>query len=178
MQDSQQSKWGFADDGPSNATISASAEEVILQWTASEFIGSEKRAQWFIGVALVGIGAAFLAYIISRELFSVIIVLLSAGAVMAVGARTPRELTYSLTDRGIHIGQKVYSYLQFKSFSIVHDAGVYGVLLSPLERFLPPITIYFVPDSGRQIVDTLARFLPQDTQQHDWLERFMRRIGF
>jgi hypothetical protein len=93
-------------------------------------------------------------------------------------ARKPRTLNYALDDAGIHIGQKFYSYGDFKSFSVLDEGGLNAIWLMPLKRFMPSLTIYYAPNDEDKIMRVLSSFLPFEDRDHDMVDRLMRKVRF
>jgi hypothetical protein len=105
-------------------------------------------------------------------------VLIAAGAFGALAARKPRELTYSLDDHGLQVGDKFYPYMDFRSFSVMEEGAIHSITLMPLRRLMPLLTIYYDPADEDKIVNALADMLPHEDRQHDMVERLMRRLRF
>lgn len=150
----------------------------LIQWNASEFIDHQKNAGWFVPLTFGIIVLAIGVYFITRDILSTVVIVL-AGITFGVFARQkPRTLTYTLLPTTIKIGPKTYSYDDFKTFSIIQDGALFSVLLEPIKRFMPPLSIYFAPEDGERIFDTLAGHIPHQERQPDPVDRLMRRIRF
>ncbi len=177
-----QSSWQFhaeesSDPGASPQVPSSDVETV--SWSASEFIAHDKSAGWYSLLVLGTIVLAALVYLLShgdKVSTGVVIIVLAVFGIMA--ARKPRELNYSVDDKGLHIGDKFYNYSTFRSFSIVQQDSVESIWLMPLKRFLPIITIYFDSHDGQKITDTLSQFLPVENRQPDLVDKLMHRLRF
>lgn len=169
------SEWQYNDVAEFSETTSTSP----VTWTADEFKAHPKNSQWFIRLAIFTAALAGISFIISPGDFVpplvVIIVAITFG-VMAV--RKPRKLEYAIDDSGVHIGQKLYPFSNFKSFSIVQEDGMDVVWLMPLKRFMPILSLYFEENEGGQIVDALAITLPLENRQPDAVDRLMHKIKF
>lgn len=150
----------------------------LLTWQASEFVDHQKSIGWYvpmIGVALVLTG---LTYWSTKDILASLVVVAAAVAFGVYAKQKPRTLAYSLSDTTVSIGDKHYRYDDFKSFSVVQNGALYSILLEPVKRFIPTLTIYFPPDEGEKIFDTLASQLPHVERQVDPLERLMQKIRF
>lgn len=168
-----QTDWAYREEsGQPNDDLSP------ISWSASEYIDHEKRAGWFIGVGAVGAVLAAAVYLLTRELINSIVIMVVVALFAASGARKPRILNYGLDDRGIHIGNKVYDYSEFRSFSIMDEGGLNSIELFQFKRFTTPITLYFPPDQEAAIVSFLGSYLPREVRQHDPIDRLMRRVRF
>jgi hypothetical protein len=161
-----------------SAIKAAPAHEGAVSWTASEYISHDKPSGWYVSV---GLGAAVLAiaiYLLTHDA-------LSAGVVVVVGiifgilaARQPRTLPYAVDHAGITIGQKFYSYGDFKSFAIVDEDAIYSIMLLPMKRFMPGVSLYYPPDQEDEILDMISTYLPHEPRQADVVDRLARKLRF
>lgn len=149
-----------------------------ISWSASEYIDHEKPVAWFIGVGAVAAVVASGIYLLTRHAISSIVIVLVAGMFAATGARKPRILNYGLDLRGIHIGNRLYDYNSFRSFSVMNEGGLNSIELFQFKRFTTPITLYYPPDQEKAIVNFLGSYLPREVRSHDPIDRLMRRVRF
>lgn len=150
----------------------------LVNWSASEFIAHDKTAGWYGLLMVGGVIFAGLVYLLTKDVISTSVV----GVVIVVfgifAARKPRELSYSVDNQGVHIGEKFYPYSGFRSFSIVQEEAIESIWFSPLKRFTPMLAIYFAPDDGPKIVDVLSDNLPLENRELDVVDRLMHRLRF
>jgi len=149
-----------------------------VKWTASEYIASQKSSQWYI---LFGIGAALLTlvvYLVTQSLGSILVVIMVCIVICIFAARKPQTLPYELSEDGVHIGPRFFSYHMFKSFAVVDEEAISCIWLRPLKRFLPTVNMYFAPDDEDKIIKMLDNFLPQEDRTHDLVDRISRRFKF
>lgn len=152
------------------------AQEV--SWAASEFIAHSKGVGWY---GLLTLGTALLVtavYFLTHDFVSIIAVFIMAAVVGITAGRKPRVIEYRLDGGGLSIGQKFYSYEEFRSFAVVDEGVVSSIMFAPLKRFMPPLTIYYDPEDEERIIDVLAKYLPLQQQPPDVIDRFARRIRF
>lgn len=162
---------------PEPATSSRVKKEEV-RWQASEFIDHQKTPGWFFLLAVGALFGAALMYLITRSIFSTVIVLLAVIAFAMTAKQKPRTLTYSLGPNNLQVGEKNYLYDDFRSFSIVQEGALYSIFLEPIKRFMPPVSIYFDPVDGEKIFDTLASHIPHTEREPDTIDRLMQRIRF
>lgn len=167
----------FASEPPQPQTPQP-AEPSLVQWQASEFIDHQKSAGWFLPLIGVSIVLCGIMYLITRDILSTVVVFLACAAFGFYAQQKPRTLTYTLLPTSFKIGQRSYSYDDFRTFSIVQDGPLYSIFLQPLKRLMPPLTIYFDPQDGERIFDILASHIPHEERVQDPIDRFMRRIRF
>ncbi|HEX5395078.1 MAG TPA: hypothetical protein VFW52_01880, partial [Candidatus Saccharimonadales bacterium] len=83
---------------------------------------------------------------------------------------------YELSSSGLRIGQKLYPYSSFKSFSFVREGAINSVQLTPLKKLMPPISAYYKAEDEEKIADILGSHLPLDEVQPHSLDRISRRL--
>jgi hypothetical protein len=160
------------------APVQHNTSSAPLQWNASEFIDHQKNTGWFVPLILGSVILSFIVYFISRDILATLVIMLGCLTFGMYSRKKPRTITYALSPTTIKIGAKTYSYDDFRTFSIVQDGALFSIFLQPIKRFMPPLTIYFDPDDGEKIFDTLASHLPHVEREQDPIEQLMRRIRF
>ncbi|HEU5005082.1 MAG TPA: hypothetical protein VFT49_03295 [Candidatus Saccharimonadales bacterium] len=149
-----------------------------VSWEASEYIDHKQGPLWFLALS---VGTAIIAagiYIWTKDYFA-------TGAIIAVGViagvfahQTPRKLSYGLSGNTLTIGDKEYHLSEFKSFSIIEEGAISSVELTPLKRFMPPLSAFFETKDQDKIIDALADYLPYEDKELDGVERLSRRLRF
>jgi len=167
---------------PSPSTTSSTppptSGSTSVPWSASEYIHHDRGAAWYALLLLGTAGLAAAVYLLTKDYFA-------TGAIAVVGiivgvfaARKPSQVTYEISDSGLKVGQKLYPFNQFKSFSITHDAGVSSVSLLPLKKFMPPVDAYFGPADEEKITDLVGRHLPYEERKTAGIDRLSRKLKF
>jgi hypothetical protein len=173
------SGWEFKPEGDNiQAEYEAPAQREAISWTASEFIAHEKGLSWYVIFGVVTALLTLITYFVTHEVISPIIILIVAIAFAVFAARSPRTLPYQIDSHGVHIDQKTYPYEVFKSFSLIQEGGIRSVVLMPLKRFMPPLSLYMDPADEEKIVDVLADYLPVEQREQDPIDKLMRRLRF
>lgn len=150
----------------------------LVSWRASEYIHHQKGLSWFLPLAGASALLAVITYFLSGGIIGAIMVITGAIAFGMYAKQEPETLNYALFPRSIAVGNKEYSYDDFKTFSVSQSGGLFHVMLNPVKRFLPPVTIYFPKEEGELIFDILAERLPSIEEKLDPIETFMRKIRF
>lgn len=150
-----------------------------MSWTASEFIAHQKSARWY-GALLGGAASvALIVWLLTKDLFSAIVVLVAVGILAGYASRQPRELQYAIDDTGVTVGPKQYPFRNFRSFSVVHDGGPFSSIeFMPLKRFALPLTIYYDPEDEAKIAEAISTRVPYEQRQRDAIDALMHRIRF
>lgn len=149
-----------------------------ITWTASEFMAHHKNGNWYVILFAGAVVAAILIYLLTKDKITASMLLMAAVLMAVVAARQPRTLAYVLNDVGLQIEQKLYPYHDFKAFSVINEGAINSIMLLPLKRFAPSVTIYYDPKDEDKILDTLSLVLPYEEREQDPIDRFMQRIRF
>ncbi len=147
-----------------------------VSWQAKEYIHQEKNTMWFVLFAIVLAGLMAAAVLLMKSWSFAILLVVIAAVIIVFAKRPPRVMTYSLSEKGLHIGDTLHAFSDFKAFGVIRDGEEYSVMLIPTKRFLPGQTVYFPEASGEEIVDILGDRLPMQDLNLDWLDRFVRKL--
>jgi hypothetical protein len=149
-----------------------------ITWTASEFVAHNKSPGWYVMLVVATVVLSVIVYVLNRDFISVGVVIV-AGVIMGVYAgHQPRQLEYILNSQGFGIGQKQYSFTEFKSFSVQEEGAFSSIVFMPLKRLGPAITIYYAPEDEDNILAILTSQLPMEEHRADAVDTLMRRIRF
>ena len=99
-----------------------------------------------------------------------------AATLIIYARRPPAIVDYTLSRKGLHVNDKLYSFELFKEFGLIHDDDENAVLLVPRKRFQPGLTVYFPDEAGEAVVDMLASRLPMHELRLDPIDRLIRRL--
>lgn len=149
-----------------------------IKWTASEYVVHEKDATWYAVLALCTLAVAGLLLLITRD-FVALGVAIAAGLILGIYAgKKPREIEYQLGLHGLSIGARHYSYDNFRSFAVLEEGAFSSIVFLPLQRFSPPISLYYAPQDQDSIIAILIDRLPFEQGKPDAIENFFRNIRF
>jgi hypothetical protein len=159
----------------SNASSRTQADG--LTWTASEYIEHSRGSGWYMALAIATIALAAIFYLFLDKMAPIIVVILGATVGFTAG-RKPREINYELSSDGLAAGEKFYEFSQFKSFSIIREGLLNSLLLTPLKRFMPPVSVYFEAADEEAIVEIISQHLPIENRSPDKIDTLSRRLRF
>jgi hypothetical protein len=149
-----------------------------LNWTSKEFIEHDRGSGWYLTLILGSAVLGVAIYFITKDYFAV-------GAIIAVGiiaavyaSHKPKELAYELTNKTIKVAERTYSYNMFKSFSVAHEGEHTSIVLEPVKRFVPPMTLYFPPEMEDKVSNAIGNRLPMQEHQPSITENLAHRFRF
>ncbi len=147
-----------------------------VSWDASEYIHHDRDGLWFaVFIVITLLFVATSIFLLSNYFFTALIVVM-AIALFIYARRPPRVEHYTLNADGMSVGEKFYSFNQFRAFGVVEDGALYSVRLLPTARFGQALTVYFAENDGERIVDILGAYLPMEDLQLDLLDVILRRL--
>lgn len=149
-----------------------------VTWTASEFVANHKTTGWYMLFTLCLGALGGIVYFITRDIFSISVIFVAGLLFIILASRKPRQLTYTVDQQGITMGEKFYPYSLFKSFGVGHEGVIGAINLMPLKRFMPELSIYYPAEDENKILDTLSEYLPHDQKEEAGVDRLLRRMRF
>ena len=156
---------------------SKEVKDETITWTAQEYVHIDKGPWWFVIFAVVILGLITLDILVLHAYTLSLLVVVMAVALMVYIRRPPRALTYSLSSRkGLTVGDRLYHFNEFKSFGVIRDGDHHSIMLIPVKRFAPGVSVYFPEESGEQIVDLLGQQLPMENLRLDIIDVLVRKL--
>ncbi len=149
-----------------------------VQWSASEYVDHEKDSKWYLALGGGGFVLTALIFLITQDFLASTVVFLAIISIAIFAGRKPETKQYSVDENGVTVGEKNFSYSQFRSFSVVEEGAIDSIWLKPLKRYAPAVIIYFAPDDEDKIIEVLSNFLPHEDRELDPIDRFSKRVRF
>lgn len=154
----------------------ASQQEEPVRWQAQEYIHHEKDAWWFVIFALVVISLMAVAIFVIQSITFTVLIPVMAVALIVYSYRPPRTLSYTLSGKGLYVNDHLYPFTDFKGFGVIRDGKEYSVMLIPIKRFKPGVSVYFPEEAGEAIVDLLGARLPMQELHLDVVDKVIRKL--
>lgn len=152
--------------------FSMSNSKEIVNWEAEEYVQRDKGAGWYVGLIIISVGLVALAVVLQWWTF-MILVILSAVALVIYSVRPPRMVHYSLSNKGLSEGSKLYDYENYRAFGVLKEEGKFAIVLTPRKRFSPRVIVYFPEEKGEEIVDAFGGRLPMEEVKKDFLDKIV-----
>lgn len=162
---------------PEAPATSQQPEQEPVQWQAPEYLHHEKNPFWFIVFGIVVIALTAAAIFLMKSWTFALLIPVMAVALVAYSHRPPRIMDYVLSGKGLYISDTLHPFAEFKSFGVIHDDQEYSVVLIPVRRFRPSLTVYFPEDKGEALVDLLGVRLPMQPLKLDAFDKIVRLLG-
>jgi hypothetical protein len=149
-----------------------------ITWTSSEFHIHEKTIAWYLMLAVTTIVVAVVLYLWTGSIMTPVVIVICAIILAYYGSHRPDQLEYAMNNKGIRIGTKQYLYDDFQLFVVTPNSPTHEVTLIPVKRFMPPLSVRYVPDLEEKILNMLSDHLPLEERRADLVDSLMQRIRF
>jgi hypothetical protein len=151
-------------------------EQQPIQWQAPEYLQERRSPWWFIGFWVVVLILMVLAVVVIRSWSFAILIPAMAAALTIYSHRPPRQLNYVLSSKGIYINEKLHPMSEFRSFGVIQEDSLPSIMLIPVKRFRPGLTIHFPNEAGEVIVDMLGSRIPMQNIKLDVFDKLIRQL--
>jgi hypothetical protein len=169
----------ISDEYGGQLNVAADAEDDnVVTWEASEYIHHQKSAGWFTVLGLAALILSGGIYLLTRDWFSVGVLILMAVTVGIFAGRPPQTRRYSLSHSGLSIGDKHYPLDGFRTFSLAQEGAILSITFMPTKRFMVPVTVYFSQEDEPKIMEVLGNTLPHEERPPDIIDRWSSRLRF
>lgn len=145
-------------------------------WQAPEGVHVKREKSWYILFAIVVLALMALSIFVFKSITFTILIPVMATAVILLSAKPPRMINYAISAKGVYVADRLYDFSEFRAFGVMVDEQLSSVLLLPVKRFSPGLTIYFTAADGEKVVDMLGARLPMQEIKPDALDKFIRMI--
>jgi len=143
------------------------AGNTIHQWTIQEYEQHERGTLWYVSMVLGGLGLIIFGLVTGNFLFSLIIILFSIILYLQSHQQAP-QLLFSMTDLGIVIGSRFYTYKELDGFYIVYDPPrVKTLFFETTSPFRPLLRIPLLDANPLDVRGTLLNYLEEDVEKEE-----------
>jgi hypothetical protein len=142
----------------------------------------ERRAihhapDWYWAVGIIAVSIAATAYILDNILFAVFIVI-STIVLFLRTLQKPREMTYSITQKGIWINKEFHGFRTLESFWIDDQEDPPLLLLKSKTLLMPLLSIPLEDVDHEALQAYLVLVLPEVEMHEPFSKRIMEYLGF
>ena len=151
-----------------------------IRWKAHEYFHQEKSNDWYWGLGIVSISSAIISIILGNTLFAIVIVLFAFVASMHAH-RSPREIEFELTPRGLVIDHVLYPYNTLESFSINEqhlNKPDPQILIKSKKTLMPFLHVPIEEVDHETVRDYLLQHLKEEELRESFLEKILEYFGF
>ena len=148
-----------------------------VTWRALEHAHTEKGSDWFWALGIIAISSAVVSLLFQNFLFAILI-LIGSFTMALLAKKPPRELEFTLTEKGIQIDQSLYPYKMMEAFWL-RTEGEEPTLIVDVRKFLTPHLIIPVPPEQAVVIRTyLLEHLKEEELEEPFGQRLFEMLGF
>lgn len=149
-----------------------------VTWEALEHHHFEKGSDWYWVLWIIGICASVAAFFFGNFLLALLI-LIGAGSVTLVSARKPEIIPFSVSTRGIRVGDDLYPYTALESYYIDTEYELGPQLLVKSKRIYMPLLVIPIPEEYIDEIEDLLRDRLSEEELHEPLvHKIFEWLGF
>ncbi|MBI2989849.1 MAG: hypothetical protein HYY51_01510 [Candidatus Magasanikbacteria bacterium] len=151
--------------------------EVLHEWTILEYEQHKRNVLWYTCMLVIGLALVAYALFTGNFLFALIIVLFSI-ILFLQSQQDPPRLPFRITELGIVINSRFYSYSELENFYIIYNPPeIKTLFFEPRSSARPRIRVPLGDQDPSEIRFTLREFLPEDTEREEepFSDMFARR---
>lgn len=147
-----------------------------VAWNAPEGLRMQRSLGWYVIFGTVVIALMALAILVFKSWTFAVLIPIMAISLIVLTDKTPNIINYAISPKGVYVADKLHDFSEFRAFGMIREGDHYSILLLPVKRFSPGLTIYFTEAEGERIVDMLGARLPMQEVKSDILEKFIHFI--
>lgn len=145
-----------------------SAEKTLLEWEAFEYMDKEKTMLWYVIFGIVFI--FILAYcLITRDFFGAGFCVILAICLVVYKTQQPSKFHYRITQFGLYINNKPYSFDTIHSFTLNTSREPKMVSFIFTKAYMPELSIVLGKTDPLTIKQVLGDYIPEDPDRVDTL---------
>lgn len=149
----------------------------MLHWKALEFHHEEKSHAWYWGIGIAGGAVVFFSLITGNFLFAILAVLVVFLVIM-YQARGPKEYEFTIVQRGVQVGKRLFQFVHLESFWIFeHENGHSELSIKSKKTLLPHIKIPLGDKKPAEVRGVLQVYLPEVHQEESLIDVLARVFG-
>lgn len=156
----------------------ASESKTSINWSITEAPKRDFSPKWYAGVVFGFLALIALAIFVIKSWSFVVLLVISALALVVFIRRPSRTIHYSLSTDGVSIDGVNHAFDKFKSFGVMSKSDqTHRLVLIPTKRFSPALEVDFESKEGEAIVDFVGARLPMQKVEANFVDNIIDRLG-
>tara|TARA_B100000745_G_C20119591_1_gene383314 strand:+ start:657 stop:1127 length:471 start_codon:yes stop_codon:yes gene_type:complete len=149
-----------------------------VTWEAPEHHHFEKSGDWFWILGIATVTGALATFFFGNFLFAVLI-LIAGGIIGLVANQEPRIIHFSVSTRGLRIGNALYPYSTLECFFIDEDHPAGPQLLARSKKLFMPLLILPLPEEYIDDIEEILEVrLPEEHIEEPVAHKLLEIFGF
>jgi hypothetical protein len=154
--------------------------DLLMEWRAPEYHFTPKTPIWYWGTIIVAL-LFLIAALWQKNLLFAFFILAAELLVLVWGSRKPDEVTFGISKRGIHIGErKFHSFRDLAGWNgeDVWEDGLHGISIYLKHQLRPPVRLYVLEEDEPELKRILQSTLPKIDRDETFIDTLERLTGF
>jgi len=149
-----------------------------VKWTALEFEHYQKSKSWFLVLGLIAIGL-FVWALWTRNVLFALLIGLSYFSLSVYALKKPRNVSLTISPRGIRVNKTLYDFDSIRSFWIFYEPPHTRELsLRSRKTFVPYIKIPLGEQNPVEVRDFLIKYLPEKKHVESLIDNLAKSLRF
>lgn len=149
-----------------------------ITWDAPEHHHVEKGNDWYLILVII-VFALFVAAIILGNVLFALLIAVSGGAFAIAATKPPKIIPFSVSVRGVRIGERLYPYATLDAYHIDEDDPKGPqLLLRSQRRFMPLLVVPIPEEYVDDIEDLIKERLDEEHLEEPVIMKILELFGF
>ena len=161
---------------PEKFTEQTLTGDVSVDWNVVEYEQHVRGTLWHVLVISIGIILVIYALATDNFLFAIIIIL-AAIILFLQSSVAPERVYFAITDLGVILGNRFYTYDEFRAFYIIYTQEVQTIFFDTKAALRPDLRVPMTEDiDPMEIRQMLQEVLEEDLEKEEpFADRAARR---
>lgn len=148
-----------------------------IEWTAPEYIHTQKTTDWYWIVGIVTLTIAIISIVLNNIIFALLIII-GMGTLCMYASREPRRVPIEISPAGVRIGGYFYPYDNLDSFWVETNDAYPRVIFKSQKKMMLYITALIENVDPDEIKNMLVTHLKEEYHTEPLLEKLLIYFGF
>jgi hypothetical protein len=158
--------------------VELKSSQPLIRWEALEYEYIPKSNNWFWVIGIIAGGLSIASILLGNFLFAILVVV-AGFAIILLGAKKPKRVTFSFTSRGVQIEKRLFPYENLKSFWIHYEPPYQKLLtIEPKKFLMARLSIPLGDINPNTVRDHLLKFLKEERTEESFIQTLIRLAGF
>jgi len=151
-------------------------DDAVISWVAPEYVEHERGFLWKTIMLLLVVAGAGVSFYIGDWSFALAIIVF-AGVYAIIHSRRPRNVEIKISEIGIKVGFKKYSYSKIKAFWLIYEPPfVQTINIRVSGEFIGDITIQLSDTNPAALREFLITKIPEMEGKTESLSDILVRL--
>ncbi len=152
---------------PQQIADSTLVGDTLHEWTIQEYEQHQRGTAWYIVMCILGTFFVIYSLVTGNFLFALVIMLFAIILFLQT-KQTPPQLPFRITDLGVVVGTRFYSYSELDFFYIIYQPPqVKTLYFETKSAFRPVLRIPLLDVNPLDVRASLLEFLSEDVEKEE-----------